>query len=116
MQLKYYNELYFSESLTKTKVKEKIQKELESNKLHKDLYLLVLSSNQQLGIEFFKVTYLQQEFFKDKSFFVIGIAKNYEEAKELVRKIIEDVISHTSDLNVREFFTANSDANASLQR
>ena len=107
MKLKYYNNLYFSESLTKPKLKEKLKNELKRNKLDKDLYLLVMSSNKQLGIEFFKVTYLQQEIFKDKSFFVIGLAKNYEEAKELVKKIIEDVMQHTGGLNVREFFDVN---------
>ena len=107
MKINYYNNLYFSESLTKPKLKEKLKEELKDNKLDKDLYILVLSSNQQLGIEFFKVTYLQQEIFKDKSFFIIGIAKSYEEAKELVQKIIEDVISHTGGLNVREFFGEN---------
>ena len=108
MKVKYYNNLYFSESLTKPKVKEQLKVELKENKLDVDLYLLVLSTNQQLGIEFLKVSYLLQGFFKDKSFFVIGIAKNYEEAKELLKKILEDVMQHTGGLNVREFFGVRS--------
>ena len=103
MKIKYHNNLYFGESLTKPKLRKKLIEELKENKLDKDLYLLVLSSNQQLGIEFFKVTYLQQGIFEDKSFVVIGIAKDYEEAKELVRKIIEESVLHTGELNIHKF-------------
>jgi hypothetical protein len=104
MKFKYFYDLYFSTSLEKPLVKEKILHELEENKLDKSLYLLVLSKNPNNSLEFFKVSYLEQEIYDDKSFFVIGFAKNYNEARELILKITEDVVTYTGEADIRKYF------------
>jgi len=104
MKLKYYYDLYFSTSLEKPSAKEEILQEIEENKLNKSLYVLVLANNPKNSLEFFKVSYLQQEIYDNQSFFVVGFAKNYEEAKELVLKITEDVVTYTGEADIRRYF------------
>lgn len=104
MKLKYYHDLYFSESLEKPTVKESILQELEENKLDKSLYILVLSKNPKNSLEFFKVSYLQQEIYENQSFFVVGFAKDYDEAKDLVLKITENVVTYTGEAEIRKYF------------
>jgi hypothetical protein len=104
MKFKYFYDLYFSKSLEKPPAKEKILQDLDENKLDKSLYLLVLSKNPSNSLEFFKVSYLEQEIYDDKSFFVIGFAKNYNEARELVLKITEDVVTYTGGTDIRKYF------------
>ena len=104
MKLKYHYDLYFGTSLEKPSAKEEILQEIEENKLNKSLYVLVLANNPKNSLEFFKVSYLQQEIYDDQSFFVIGFAKNYEEARELVLKITEDVVTYTGEADIRRYF------------
>jgi len=104
MKLKYYYDLYFSKSLEPPTNKEVILYELEEGKLDKSLYVLVLANNPKNSLEFFKVSYLQQKIYENRSFFVVGVAKNYGEAKELVLKITEDVVTYTGGTNIREYF------------
>ena len=104
MKLTYYYNLYLSTSLDKPSTKESILEELKENKLDKRLYVLVLSKNPDNNLEFFKVSYLQQEIYQEQSFFVVGVAKDYEEAKDLVLKITKDVVTYTGEAKIREYF------------
>jgi len=104
MKFKYHYDLYFSRSLERPTIKEEILCELEEGRLDKNLYILVLANNPKNNLEFFKVSYLQQEIYENQSFFVVGFAKNYDEAKELVLKITEDVVTYTGGTRLREYF------------
>ena len=45
----------------------------------------------------------KQEWYRDKDVFVVGLAKGYLQALELVRKIAEETVDKTGDADIRQY-------------
>jgi len=126
MIIKYYKDLYFSENLENktrnglltfidsllkrdfSKREEKLIEDFVANALNKKIYVLTMASNEQNQVEFFKATYLKQDFFADQCLLVLGFADGLDEAKELVKNMVDDSLFHTGNANLREFFTPDT--------
>lgn len=101
MDMKYYHNLYISESLC-PKIKDIVEK-LENGKIQFNKYLIALTKNEVNHLEFFdSVLLLQQIFLKDE-IFVVGIAEGYTGALELVEKITQEVYTETQGTNIRNY-------------
>ena len=119
MEIKYYHQLYFGSSLVnkekrgiiaflnkllkkeQTDNEKKLVKEFETLELDKSIYVLTVSSNEFQRLEFYKTHYLKQEFFNDATIFVVGFAHGYDEARELVKVIMEDTLIKTQGYQIK---------------
>ena len=70
------------------------------------IYFVTLASNEENLFDIFHAAHLKQPAFYQQNPFVVGIASGYEEAVELVEKMVEDIYRETGAFQVREYFGA----------
>ena len=70
------------------------------------VYFIALASNEENLFDIFHAAHLKQPLFYRQNPFVVGIASDYDEAVELVQKIIDDIYRETGAFRVREYFGA----------
>jgi len=68
-----------------------------------NVYLIVVSNNQDNQLECFHNALLKQRFFRRQKLYVVGIAGNYEEAMDLIQCITQDCVSQTGSGNIKAF-------------
>ena len=99
--MKYYHDLYLSDSLISKK--EDIIEKLEKNQWQLSKFLIVLSQSENNHLEFFDSILLTQNLMPKEELFVIGIADSYIGAVDLVQKITEEVYEKTEGTNIRNY-------------
>jgi len=70
------------------------------------VYFVSLASNEENLFDIFHSAHIKQHTFYQQNPFVVGIASGYEDALELVQRIIHDIYSQTGSFRVREYFGA----------
>ena len=101
MKMKYYKYLYLDENLEKKK--DKVIEKLEKNKFQMNIYLILLSGTGTYNLEIMNSALLLQPDYPKEELTVAGIAKSYEDALELVEKIVQEVYDKTNDALIREY-------------
>ena len=91
--MRYYRRLYWGEDLKKKK--EKIIRRLNTGKLQRDIYVLVLPEHGSNQLEIYNAALFLQPDFPNDDFFVVGIVRGYEAALELVEEIAGKVYEQT---------------------
>ena len=99
MRIKCYSNLYVSESLKKRK--DTVLTGLMERKLKPGVTVITLASGEQNHLEFFSSLMLQQHFYDEKDLFVVGLAKGYEDAAELIGQIVQEVLDETGGTDIR---------------
>lgn len=84
--------------------KEKIIKKAEQGAGMVSIYLIALASNPQNLFDIFHAAHLKEPAFYRRNPFIVGIASGYDEALELVRRMVEDIYRETGGFRVREYF------------
>ncbi len=72
------------------------------------IYLIALASNPENLFDIFHAAHLKERGFYRRDLFIVGIASGYEEALEMVRRMIEDIYRETGSFRVREYFGQSS--------
>lgn len=99
--MKYYRHLYLSDGLEKKK--DKIIRKLQRNKLQYDLYLVTLPETKQNQLEIYNSALFKQQDYPKKDLFVVGLAKGYDTALELVEEITRTVYNETKGADIRSY-------------
>ena len=99
--MKYYRHLYLSDGLEKKK--DKIIRKLQKNKLQYDLYLVTLPETEKNQLEIYNSALFKQPDYPVKELFVIGLAKGYDTALELVEEITRTVYNETKGADIRSY-------------
>ena len=99
--MRYYRYLYLSEGLKKKK--DRIIAKLEKKKFQMDIYLITLSCNGNNQLEIWNSVLFLQPSFPQTDHFVAGLAKDYEDALELVEKITQEVYNETKGADIRSY-------------
>lgn len=99
--MKYYRYLYLEEGLEKKK--EKVMQKLENRKFQFDIHLIVLSQIGDNQLEIINAAQLLQRDYPDEDYFVVGIAKDYEGALEIVEEIVKTVYNETKGADIRSY-------------
>lgn len=102
--MKYYSNLYVSEGLKKKK--NKVISRLERKKIQPDLHVIMLPECDHNQLEIVSAMYLLQPGYPRKNRIVVGLARGYEEALEMVEKISREVYEATGDLKIRDYIQA----------
>ena len=99
--MRYLKDLYVSEELKGRE--EEIMEHLEKKEFQFRVYLIALPENEKNQLEIYHSGMLNQEWYRDKDVFVVGLAKGYLQALELVRKIAEETVDKTGDADIRQY-------------
>ena len=99
--MRYYRRLYWGEDLKKKK--EKIIRRLNTGKLQRDIYVLVLPEHGSNQLEIYNAALFLQPDFPNDDFFVVGIVRGYEAALELVEEIAGKVYEQTGAADIRTY-------------
>lgn len=99
--MRYYKHLYLMEGLEKKRAK--IIKKLEENKFQRNIHIITLAQNEKNHLEIYNSILLLQPDFPHDNFFVVGIAKGYEDAVELVEVITREVYNETEGADIRSY-------------
>ena len=102
--MKYYSNLYVSERLKKKK--DKVIARLERRKIQPDLHVIILPECDHNQLEIVNAVYLLQPGYPREDRMVVGIAKGFDEAAELIEKISREVYDATGDLKIRDYIQA----------
>lgn len=99
--MKFYRNLYVSESLEKKK--DKIIQKMKQGKYPLTIYILALIEEGENQMEFYSAALLRQKVVSDDGIFVVGIAAGYDDAVYLVEDIAKEVYEKTGDLDIRSY-------------
>lgn len=99
--MKFYGNLYVSESLEKKK--DKIIERLKNGKFQLSCYVIMLTENPKNQLEFFDSILLMQRNYKKENPFIVGIANCYDEALLLVQKMTEDAYLQKGNADIRGY-------------
>ena len=98
--MRYYKHLYLAKGIRK---KEKIIRKLEENKLQMNIHVITLARNEKNQLEIYHARVLLQPNFPHDDLFVVGIAKGYEDAVEMVEEIAQEVYNKTKGADIRSY-------------
>lgn len=102
--LTFYPKLYLGEGIKETKL-DKIKKKLVENPLWANVYILTFARNSADQLEFFDARQLTQRFYEQRPLLVLGIAKDYEDALQLVERITRECLNERGDCRLKEYLT-----------
>ena len=97
----WYKYLYADESIVHKK--EKIKWKICHNAGMLDMYVITLSPSDHNLLEIISTIELMQKHYPKKDLFVVGIAKGYEAATELVCRIVMEAYTNTGTVRVKDY-------------
>lgn len=99
--MRYCRRLFWSEGLEKKK--ETIIRKLNENRLQWDLFVVTLPEGEKNQLEIYNTVQFLQPAYPMEDYLVVGIARGYDAAVELVEAIVEEVYRKTGGADVRSF-------------
>lgn len=99
--MRYYKHLYVAESLKKKQ--KKIISRLNKRKFQLEIHLLVFPETENNQLEIINPNLLLQKNYPEKDYFVVGIAKGFEEALEILEEIVQTVYNETRGADIRSY-------------
>lgn len=99
--MRFYRHLYLAEGLEKKK--DKIIRRLEEGRFLPGVYLVTLPEREGSQLEICSSRLFLQPAFPREPLFVAGLAKDYEDALELVEKITREVYNETKGTDIRSY-------------
>lgn len=99
--MRYYKHLYIGEGLKKKK--RKILAKLEKRKFLPGIHLIVLCEGEKNQLEIFDYNQTLQKDYPRRDYFVVGIAKGFDEAAEILEEIAKNVYNETKGADIRSY-------------
>lgn len=101
-KLEYHHRLYLGASISESKL-DKIKKTLEKHPLRSNVFLITISKNASDQLEIFSAKQLVQSYYNKYPVYVIGISSDYEEAVEMIEKIVQECLKVRGDCALKEY-------------
>ncbi len=101
-RIKWYRKLYMSENAKKKRREIVWKVKHKAGLLNTFLITIPRYGNNQL--EIIDSSELLQKHYNYTTTYVVGIAIGYEQALELVERIVSDVLAETKHVRIREYF------------
>lgn len=80
-----------------------IKHKLRTRRLSKGTYVLRIAENDTDYLEILEASYYLQPFAHLEKNYIVGFAATYEEALELVEKMLQDSLEQTGEANLRAY-------------
>ena len=101
--MRFLKEMYVGEGI---KNKQKVLWKLKHGAGMVDIYVISLSNgNDQLDC--MKCSYFKQKAIRDSVGLIVGLAKGYSEAQNLMISMVEEALQETGSANVKEYLINN---------
>lgn len=97
--MKFYCNLMMSDILIAKK--ERVISDIENRKASFNRFVIVLSEKENLEIH--STMALSKSVWKDKEWFVVGIATGYADALDMIKNLTQLVYNDTKDANLKEY-------------
>lgn len=104
-RIRWYKKLYMGEKARKKRYKIVWKVKYKAGLWNTYLITVPIFGNNQL--EIIDSSEILQKHYNYTTTCVVGIAIGYEEALQLVERIVSDVLMETKDVRIREFFRKN---------
>lgn len=98
--MEVYPRLYVGEMVNNP---DKLIHKLKKHAKRVDAYVITLSKNPYDQLEIYEAAYLARKYYKKNPPYVIGIAKNYEEAVGIVKQIAEETVKTQGNCYIKEY-------------
>lgn len=99
MRMKFYKNLYIGETI---KNPNKVKWKLRCNAGQLNVYVIALAPGRDY-LEIYHSGILKQKYYRKYPPFIIGIANGYEEAMNMVVRIVEEALSITGSPDVKKY-------------
>ena len=103
--MKFYKHLYVGEGI---KHPNKVKWKLRRNAGQFQIYVIALTAGKD-QLEIYHCAFLQQKYYKKHPPYIIGIAKKYEDALELVVEITKEAIERDGYPDLKKYLFPESD-------
>lgn len=80
-----------------------MKKDLRENPIGANLFLITIASNKQEQLDIYDAKYLVQKFYSKNPPYVLGIAKNREDAITIVEQWMQECVKNRGDANLRAY-------------
>ena len=98
----WYDKLYFNED--NARKRSRLLRRLEKGKFAPDIYVLALPESREHNIlDIYSSLELMQPHYKNRSKYVVGIARGKADAIELASSIVKDMYNSNSSFDIRAF-------------
>ena len=101
--MRFLKEMYVGEGI---KNKQKVMWKLKHGAGMLDVYVISISNGKD-QLDCMKCSYFKQKAIRENVGLVVGLAKGYSEAKELIVLMIEEALRETGSANVKEYILKN---------
>ena len=99
--MKYYYNLYASDSVRAKKLQ--ILSRIENEEFVIGKYLVVLTQNEKNHLEFYDSAFVTQRMVEKDKLFVVGLADGYGGAVKIVENIVNEVLQATGGTDIRNY-------------
>lgn len=86
-----------------------IQRKLRENPFEADVYLITLAANKKEQLDIFHSKYLLQRYYGKHIPYVVGIARNKEEAVSLVENMVSECVKKRGDADIKAYLNIKND-------
>lgn len=100
--MNWYRKLYFGKNAEKRK--NRFVREIEAGTYRGNTWLITLAANPENQLELFSVQELRFSYIRRNCPLVLGIASGYEEALEVLLRIVQEVLEATGGADIRGYF------------
>lgn len=98
----YRPTLYLGDSISEKKL-DKIKKKLEKNPILSGVFLIAISNNVSDQLDIFDARQMIQSYYRKHPPYVVGIAGSWEEAVELVERLVQECLKARGDCALKEY-------------
>lgn len=102
MKVRLAKKLYISREAAKKQWR--IVRRIKRDKFQSDVFVIVLSENEDSLLEIYPSYIFLQPHFKGGQIRIVGISKGYNEAVELVRIMTEQCFEETGTADLKNYF------------
>ena len=99
--MKYDFNLLLSDILKEKK--QRVLSDIEARRGVFNHYLIVLPDREDENLEIHPSKALEKTVWKDKEWFVVGVAVGYQDALDMIQTFVQEVYDSTGNVNIREY-------------
>lgn len=99
--MRWYHHLYMGTEARRDRYR--IVGRIRWNKPQTDAYVITLASQADNLLDIYPSYVLLQKYYRQQEILIIGIAKGYDEAMEVMTRILMEVYEKTGTFNVKEY-------------
>lgn len=106
MHMLWYNDLFVGEKARRKK--NRIIWKLQHGAGMVRVYVLMMASNPDNSLDIINAAYLQQPIYKRRELRIVGIAISYDEALDLLNRIVMEVYEQTGGADIRGYLDSRN--------